>query len=158
MDKLEQPDLWENAGPFLFRLMPEDSLDAFFGEERDLIQITFSMGKWWLAETGEVGEDHYRTVKEAKDAGNRRIAEAEANQDALLLAKAGLDPTVWTVRYEGALTFVDKVGDRAIVADVHDGAGEQRWDAFLGDDQVAEGVECIGDALRAFPTHHGIAA
>lgn len=158
MDNATTTDLWDNAGPFLYRIMPEDNLDAFFGEERDIIQITFSMGKWWLAETGEVGEDHYRTMKEAKAAGDRRVEEAEKGQDALLLAKAGLDPAVWTVRYEGALTFVDQAGDRAIVADPDRRQGEQSWDAFQGDDLVAEGADNVATALAAFSPKRDMAA
>ncbi len=158
MDNAKTPDLWDNAGPFLYRIMPEGSLDAFFGEERDIIQITFSMGKWWLAETGEVGEDHYRTMKDAKAAGDKRIEEAEKAQDTVLLGKAGLDPAVWTVRYDGALTFVDQAGDRAIVADVDGRPGEQRWDAFQGDDVVAEGVDEVATALAAFSPMRDMAA
>ena len=143
-------DLWEDVGPFLYRELPEASLDAFFGDERDMIQISHSLGKWWVAETGVMGETPHETLEQAKEDGDERIAEAESKQDADLLKDAGLDPSTWSVCYRDALTFVDAKGDRAIVADTDDLRNEQRWDAFRGDDAVALGVYGVAEALAAF--------
>jgi len=143
-------DLWEDVGPFLYRELPEMSLDAFFGDERDMVQISHSLGKWWVAETGVMGETPHETLEQAKTDGDRRIAEAESKQDAQLLDEAGLDPATWAVCYRESLTFVDAQGDRAIVAETDELRNEQRWDAFSGDDAVASGVYGVAEALAAF--------
>jgi len=141
-------DMWDDAGPFEYRFLPESSLDAFFTEERDMLTITPERGRFWLGETGVAGQAPYDTLAEAKAAGDEQIAGLEAEQDGKLLKEAGLDPADWRVTYRDGLRFERIDGTAGIIAD--DQAPRQRWDAYgLGDDPVATGVKSVAEALAA---------
>ena len=144
-------DLWDDTGAFHYRNMPEAGLDAFFTEEREIIQISFDLGKWWLAEDRVQGQASYDTLQEAKAAGDAIVEEAETALDAKLLEEAGLDPKTWRVRYDDGIRFEEIDGDRWIDGDTRDGmAGRQRWDAMKGDDLLSRGHATVQEALAAF--------
>jgi hypothetical protein len=144
-------DEWDDAGPFLYRILPETGLDAFFHEERDHSRISHSLGKWWLGEDRVMGQDAFDTLDEAKAAGDAQVAELEAGLDAMLLKEAGLDPAAWKVDYSDGISFIEIEGDRWIYGDTRDGmAIRQRWEAFLGDDLLSKGHATVAEALAAF--------
>jgi hypothetical protein len=146
---MNEVDLWDDAGPFLYRHMPEGSLSAFFTEERDMIQITRESDGWWLSETGTQGASRYDTLEAAKAAGDEAIAEAEAALDGRLLAEAGLDPESWTVRYDDGIQFESRVGGLWIAADADGMSSRQSWSLHDGDDAVLEGCPSIALAVEA---------
>ena len=147
----EPVDLWDDAGPFLYRMLPETGLDAFFHEERETIRISAALGKWWLGQDGRMGQDSFDTIEAAKAAGDKEVAELEAALDGMLLKEAGLDASAWRVDYSDGIAFHEIAGDRWIVGDVRDGmADRQRWDARRGDDIVSEGHATVAAALAAF--------
>lgn len=145
---MSQPDLWEDAGAFHYRLLPENSLDAFFTEERDMLTITSDHGKWWIGETGVQGQSDYATLEEAKAAGDEQIANLEAAQDGILLQEAGLNSSAWKVVYRDGLRFERVDGTAAIIA--QDQQLRQRWDAYgIADEPVAMDLNSVGAALLA---------
>lgn len=144
-------DEWDDAGPFLYRILPETGLDAFFHEERDMIRISPDLGKWWLGEDGVMGQDAYDTLEKAKAAGDGQVAELEAGLEAMLIKEAGLDPDKWRIDLKDGISFHEIDGDRWIWGDTRDGmAGRQRWEAMRGDDMVSKGHATVADALAAF--------
>lgn len=148
MTEMSEPDLWDDAGPFVYRILPETCLDAFFSEEREMLMITQERGTFWLGETRVAGQSSYPTLAEAKAAGDEQIEKMEARQDAMLLAAAGMDPSEWRVTHKDGLTLERIDGKAAIVADTS--AQRQRWDAYAaGDDPVATDLASVAAALDA---------
>lgn len=145
---MSMPDLWDDAGPFVYRILPETCLDAFFSEEREMLMITQERDMFWLGETRVAGQTPYPTLADAKAAGDEQIEGMEARQDAALLAEAGLDPSEWRVTYKDGLTLERIDRTAAIVADTS--AQRQRWDAYAtGDDPVATDLASVAAALAA---------
>lgn len=142
-------DLWEDAGPFLYRNLPEEGIDAFFTEERDMITIERSMDKWWIGETGTMGQQPYGSLDEAKSAADARIADAERTLDGRMLAEAGLDPTRWRVRYDDGIAFDEIDGERWMQADTDAHDGTHSWMAYRGDEIVADRLDSLPKAKAA---------
>ena len=144
-------DEWDDAGPFLYRILPETGLNAFFHEERDNIRISRSLGKWWLGEDGVMGQTPYDTLEEAKAAGDEQVNELEEGLNAMLLEEAGLDAEAWRVDLSHGISFYENGGDRWIYGDTRDGmADRQRWEAMRGCEMVSKGHETVAAALAAF--------
>lgn len=152
----DAPDLWDDAGSFLYRHLPETGIDDFFTEERDTIRISREGTRWWVNQDGVIGEDPHDTLTSAKRAADAVIEAMEASQDADLIAEARLDPQKWRVSYSEGLAFLEIDGERSIVSDAGTiPTGEQSWIAFRGDDVVAEDLPDLSAARRALdvPTH-----
>lgn len=144
-------DLWEDVGPFLYQNMPENDLSAFFTEERDMLRISHDMNKWWVAEDGRAGEDPHETLAQAKADGDARLAAAFEQQEAVLMAEAGLDPASWALDLTNGISFRETGGSRSIIGDTHQPVAlRQSWSAWIGDDMLAAGMTSVADALRAF--------
>jgi hypothetical protein len=152
-------DEWDDAGPFLYRILPETGLDAFFHEERDNIRISRSLGKWWLAEDGVMGQTPYDTLAQAKAAGDEQMAELEEGLNAMLLEEAGLDAEAWRVDVSHGISFYENGGDCWIYGDTRDGmADRQRWEAMRGDEMVSRGHDTVAKALASFTNAPGAKA
>lgn len=146
-------DDWDDAGPFLYRILPETGLDAFFNEKRDNIRISESLGKWWVGEDRVMGQDAYDTLREAKAAGDVQVAELENGLTAMLLNEAGLNADEWRVDLQDGISFYANDGDQWIYGDTREGmAGHQRWEAMRGDDLVSKGHRTIAEAIASFAT------
>lgn len=145
-------DLWDDAGPFLYRHMPENCLASFFTEERDMIQITPEGDGYWLSESRTQGADRYDTVEEAKKVGDALISSAEDALDAILLAEAGLSPESWTISYEAGLRFTQTDGPLWVTANDDVAAGRQSWDLGSGDNVLICDANDIASALAALPS------
>lgn len=144
---MSKPDLWEDTGAFHYRHLPEGNLDAFFTEERDMLTISFDLGKWWMGETGTVGQMPYNTLEEAKAAGDEQIDDLESKQDAALLHEAGLDPKEWKITYQEGVRF-DRIDGTAGIYAV-DQEDSQCWDVYARtDDPIATDVSTIAEALK----------
>jgi len=142
-------DLWDDAGAFLYRHMPESGLAAFFSEERDMLQISRESDGYWLSDSAAQGAGRYDSLEEAKAAGDEQIAEAERNLDARLLAEAGLPSEEWTVSYEDGLRFEQKDGPLWIAANA-DGMGtRQSWDLMSKDDVLVSEAGDIATIVAA---------
>lgn len=150
---MRENDQWEDAGAFLYRNMPETSLDDFFREERIMLRISQEMGKWWLAEDGVQGESVYETLDEAKDGGDAIIEKAEAHMEAKLLKESGLDPKSWRIVVGDGVAFHSRQDRRSIVMD-HGSrrGGGQMWIAMDDNDIISEGHREAKDALLSLQT------
>lgn len=149
---MDDMDLWDDAGPFLYRNMPESGIDAFFTEERDMLQITRESDGYWLNDSGRQGADRYDTVAEAKTSGDERITAAENVLDARLLAEAGLPAESWKVSYQDGLRFERQEGGLCIVANGHNTDTRQSWDLIAGDETLLADAPDIAAVLAAMPS------
>jgi len=145
-------DLWDDAGPFLYRHMPESGIAAFFTEERDMLQINEESDGYWLSNSGSQGADRYDTLAEAKASGDEQIAAAENTLDARLLAEAGLPAESWKVSYQDGLCFERQEGGLCIVANGHDTDTRQSWDLIAGDETLLSDAPDIAAVLAAMPS------
>lgn len=144
-------DLWDDAGPFLYRHMPEAGLAAFFSEERDMLQINRETDGYWLSDSSAQGADRYDSLDAAKAAGDEQISQAEAGLDAKLLSEAGLSPDAWTVSYEDGLRFEQKAGPLWITANTEGMSARQSWDLMSGDDVIVSNARDIATIVAAMP-------
>lgn len=143
-------DLWDDAGPFLYRHLPETCLSDFFTEERDMIQITRDLGKWWIGQTGVMGQSPYDDLDDAKRAADAEISEMETGQAARLLAEAGLDPSEWSIDLSDGITFEHQTDPISIIGDTGDiPPGRQSWSVIRADSEIACGCETVAAALIA---------
>jgi len=151
-NEMETMDLWDNAGPFLYRHMPENGLAAFFTEERDMLQINEDGDGYWLSDSGRQGAHRHDTLADAKASGDEQIAAAESTLDARLLAEAGLPAESWTVSYQDGLRFEQKDGALWIVANDGTAGTRQSWDLLSGDKTVVAGARDIATVVAAMPS------
>ena len=141
-----QIDQWEDAGPFLYRNLPEARLSDFFSEEREMLRIERDAGGWWLNDSRSPGAARHADLDQAKADGDATILKAEARMEADILAEAGLQATEWTVSYRDGLRFDRIGGSLGIVAD---DAQSPSWSVYDGDDVVIEGAATISMAVAA---------
>jgi len=150
--EMDTVDLWDDAGPFLYRHMPEGGLAAFFSEERDMLQINRESDGYWLSNSAAQGASRYDSVQEAKVAGDVQIAEAEAGLDARLLAEAGLSADDWTVSYEDGPRFEQNDGPLWIIANADGMRARQSWDLMSGDDLLLSDARDMATVVAAMPS------
>lgn len=146
-------DMWDDAGPFLYRHMPESGIAAFFTEERDMLQINKESDGYWLSDSRSQGADRYDTLAEAKASGDEQIAAAENTLNARLLAEAGLPAESWTVSYQDGLRFEQKEGQLWIVANECIARTRQSWDLLSGDETLVTDARDIETVVAAMPLH-----
>jgi hypothetical protein len=150
--EMDTMDLWDDAGPFLYRHMPESGLAAFFTEERDMLQINQESDGYWLSDSANQGADRYDTLAEAKASGDEQIATAQAGLDARLLAEAGLPAESWTVSYQDGLRFEQKDGPLWITANERIESTRQSWDLLSGDVTLLADAPDIAAVVAAMPS------
>lgn len=150
---MSEIDMWDDAGPFVYRNLPESCLSAFFTEERDLLQISKEKDGYWLQDARRPGSSRYDTLSEAKAAGDEEIAEAQCRQDARLLTEAALDKTQWTVSYEDGLRFENASNGLSIVAEIDGVSTSQSWYLFHGDEAIVSDARDVSAVVTAAKEH-----
>ncbi len=140
-------DEWENAGPFLFRTLPETKISDIFCEEKQMIKITREYGQFWLQDDRETRPVPCRSMKEAKAQGDRIISEMQNKQDELMLKDAGLNSD-WSVIYNDQISFEHKEKQALIYPTGYNGAGVLHWELSENGNTVETDLKSPSEAIK----------
>jgi hypothetical protein len=117
-------DQWDQLDNDTYWLpLPATTADAYFSGETDSIFIKREHGLWWLSEARVNGASDYKTLEEAKAAGDEVIAQYYADQLADIAADLGVSPDEWEVRLDGEFIEVKSKADESVEIYGSDG----RW-------------------------------
>jgi len=157
-----KPDMWDNAGPFWYRIMPAETIETFVsGDDTDLLKISYDeeLRTYWLEEAGRSGQSEFPTLEAAKEAGDEVMDELYERQYQTLTQDAGLDPSEWRFSHQNDYVWFESVSDAVDppVSIVRE--GRDRWVLMVGDiagpnefRTAKEGAEFVAQRQAFSPT------
>lgn len=113
---MEKFSEWEDAGGFYYRFMPEQCLEDFFREEREILTVEFSQHYWWLKDPGASGSENFMTKEEAFSRGNEIFDQTEKYTIERIASDNNINVDDWHFRFDGDLVFTNNIsGEEKII-------------------------------------------
>jgi hypothetical protein len=116
---MEKFSMWEDAGGFYYRFLPEQCLEDFFREDREILTVELSQHHWWLNDPRKAGSEKFLTKEQAFERGNEICEDLERTVLEKIAADKGIVLKEWDLRVEEGLVFTNKFSgeEKVILAD-----------------------------------------
>ena len=143
-------DPWDQASESMwYAHIDPSTLEGLWRQPQDSLFINHDELGYWHGEPGVMGQNQFKTLEEAKAAGNARLEEAEKALAGNLLLDAGLDPDVWNFEYLDGARFKNRMDESLVIEiEIERENVRDRFAAYSGDDEVGE-YATAGEAASA---------